>query len=74
MELTITYILSQLFTIIMYTLLGITYYTKDRTKILFLSILSNTSCGIAYLLLGAWGGLSMCLIAVSRYYISHSYF
>lgn len=35
MELTITYILSQLFTIIMYTLLGITYYTKDRTKILF---------------------------------------
>lgn len=66
MELTITYILSQLFTIIMYTLLGITYYTKDRTKILFLSILSNTSCGIAYLLLGAWSGLSMCLIAVSR--------
>ncbi len=33
MELTVTYILSQVFTIIMYALLGVTYYTKERKKI-----------------------------------------
>ncbi len=66
MELTGTYIISQFFTIIMYTLLGTTYFTRNRSKILFLSILSNSSCGIAYLLLGAWSGLAMCLIAIFR--------
>jgi len=30
MELTTTYILSQVFTILMYILLAITYYAKDR--------------------------------------------
>jgi hypothetical protein len=66
MELTVTYILSQVFTIIMYALLGVTYYTKERKKILIISILSNASCGIAYVLLQAWSGFAMCLLAIFR--------
>lgn len=66
MNWSITYILSQVFTIIMYSVLGVTYYVKDRTKILILSIISNTSCGIAYLLLHGWSGVAMCILAVFR--------
>ena len=35
MELTINYILSQIFTIIMYGLLALTYYAKDRKKVFY---------------------------------------
>ena len=66
MNWSLNYILSQIFTIIMYSLLGVTYYVKDRKKILIISIISNTSCGIAYLLLGAWSGVAMCILAVFR--------
>ena len=34
MNLNFTYILSQIFTIIMYVLLAMTYYAKDRKKVL----------------------------------------
>ena len=40
MELTINYILSQIFTIIMYGLLALTYYAKDRKKVLIINFLS----------------------------------
>ena len=66
MEWTMTYILSQVFTIIMYALLGVTYYTKNRTKILIISFLSNLSQGIAYILLNAWSGALMCGLAMFR--------
>lgn len=66
MELTVTYILSQIFTILMYIFLGVTYQVKDRYKILFFCILANTSQGIAYLLLNAYSGLIMCILAVIR--------
>lgn len=61
-----TYILSQVFTIIMYALLGLTYYAKDRKKVLILSFLSLISNGIAYIFLGAWTGLAMCAVALIR--------
>ena len=66
MELTITYFISQVCTIIMYVLLGVTYQVKSRRKILILSILSNTFQGIAYVLLNAKSGFVMCILAILR--------
>lgn len=66
MELTVTYILSQVFVIIMYILLALTYYLKDRKKILIISFLSGISSAIAYILLGAWTGFAMCIFAMIR--------
>ncbi len=61
-----TYILSQVFTIIMYVLLALTYYAKDRKKVLILSFLSLIANGIAYIFLSAWTGLAMCIVALIR--------
>ena len=66
MELTVRYIVSQIFTIIMYALMSLTYYLKDRKTILIVSFLSVIANGIAYLLLHAWSGMVMCIIAVIR--------
>lgn len=66
MELTINYILSQVFTIIMYGLLAITYYAKDRRKVLIINFLSLIANGIAYIFLNAWTGLAMCIVALIR--------
>ena len=66
MEWTTTYILSQVFTIIMYILLALTYYAKDRKKVLYLSFLSIIANGIAYIFLSAWTGVAMCVVALIR--------
>ena len=66
MEWTTTYILSQVFTIIMYTLLGTTYFVKSRKTILFLSFASLFSEMIAFAFLQAWTGLAMCIVAIIR--------
>lgn len=66
MELNQTYIISQICTIIMYVLLGVTYQVKSRRKLLILSIFSNAFQGIAYLLLNAKSGFVMCLLAILR--------
>lgn len=66
MELTTTYILSQVFTILMYILLAMTYYVKDRKKILILNFLGQIAIMIAYILLGAKTGLAMTVVALMR--------
>ena len=66
MELTLTYIMSQVFTIIMYLLLAVSYYAKDRKKILILSFLSLVANALAYVLLEAYTGLAMCVVAFIR--------
>lgn len=66
MEITTAYIISQVFTIIMYILLAITYYAKDRKMVLILSFLSIIANGIAYVLLNAYTGLAMCIVALLR--------
>lgn len=66
MELTVTYILSQIFTIITYVLLAITYYAKDRKTVLTISFLSLIANGLAYAFLNAYSGLAMCVIALIR--------
>ncbi len=66
MDLNVAYILSQVFTIITYALLALTYYAKDRKKVLILSFLSLTANGIAYIFLSAWTGFAMCIVALIR--------
>lgn len=66
MELTTTYIISQVFTIVMYGLLAITYYVKNRKTVLVISFLSLIANAIAYILLKAYSGLAMCVIALIR--------
>lgn len=62
----ITYILSQVFTIINYALVGLTYYAKDRKKILIISFLAVITNAIAYILLHAWTGVAMCIVVQIR--------
>ena len=66
MEWTTTYILSQVFTIIMYMFLGTTYFVKSRKTILFLSFTSLFSEMVAFIFLQAWTGLAMCIVAIIR--------
>lgn len=66
MSLEATYILSQIFTIINYMLLASTYYVKNRKKILIISFMSLLANAIAYILLNAWTGVAMCLVALIR--------
>lgn len=66
MELTVTYIVSQIFTILTYVLLGLTYHAKNRKTVLIISFLSLIANGIAYILLEAYTGLAMCIVALVR--------
>lgn len=66
MDWSITYILSQIFTIIMYALLALTYYAKDRRRVLVINFLSIIANCIAYIFLNAWSGLAMCIVALIR--------
>jgi len=66
MDWSITYILSQVFTITMYILLATTYYLKDRKKILVLNFLGLVANMVVYILLNAWTGLAMTVVALIR--------
>lgn len=58
----VTYILSQVFTVIEYGLLGVSYFAKKRRVVVILDIISM-ACGIvAFLLLGADLGMLMSII------------
>ncbi len=66
MELTVEYIISQIFTIVMYALLAATYYAKSRKSVLILNFLALIANGIAYVFLNAYTGLAMCIVALLR--------
>lgn len=66
MEWTTTYILSQIFVIINYGIIGSTYYVNSRKKILILNICNTFAEATADLLLGAYTGIAMCVVAVIR--------
>ena len=66
MELTITYVLSQIFVIINATLLMATYQLKTRKSILIVSFMALIANGAAYVLLSAWSGLAMVFVAMMR--------
>lgn len=58
MEWTITYIVSQILTIIKYSLLGATYYSKNRKKVLIFNFTSVIVTMVIFILLKAWSGLA----------------
>lgn len=66
MEATIQYIISQIFTIISYIFLGATYYAKNRKNVLILNCIEHCSYMMAYILLDAWSGLAMSMVALIR--------
>ena len=66
MELSLTYIISQLFIIINYVFLIITYQLKDRNKIIVYNMMSLICTGISFILLSAYSGFYMNFVAMLR--------
>ena len=66
MELTLPYILSQVFIIINYLFLAISYYSKNRKTVLCLGFISLVSNALSYVFLNAYSGLAMCILALVR--------
>ena len=60
------YILSQIFTVILYALLAMTYFCKKKRTIVIVSGIAIAVNALVYLLLNAWTGLAMCGIAALR--------
>ena len=63
---TTTYIISQVFTLITYILLALTYYCKSRKNILIIGFLSVLANMVAYIFLDAYTGVAMCVLAIIR--------
>ena len=66
MELTATYIVSQIFAILMYVLLASTYYLKNRKTVLTINILAMVAQAISFICLKAYTGLAMDIVAIIR--------
>lgn len=62
MEITFTYILSQIFTAAEYGLLGASYFVKRRLAVILLDLFSMAAGIVAYILLGADIGLAMSVV------------
>ena len=60
------YILSQIFVILSYAMLGTTYLLSNRKQILIFSLLSLVFNGVQYIFLSAWSGLAMVGVAIIR--------
>ena len=66
MELTVTYVISQIFVIINRLFLVASYQLENRRNILIVSFLALLANGVVYLLLSAWSGLAMVFVAMAR--------
>lgn len=66
MEITTTYIFSQIIIIFVYIFLSLTYCVKSRRLILAFSFTSNFLNAIAFILLGAYTSSAMCTISIFR--------
>lgn len=66
MELSSSYILSQILVIIYYLLLMSTYQLHNRNKILFINFLALVVIGFSYFLLDAYTGLAMVGVGIIR--------
>lgn len=63
---TIPYILSQIFILISYIFLIMTYQSKNRTHILKFNFCALVATAISYVFLSAYSGLAMTIIAIIR--------
>ena len=66
LEASVIYISSQIFTVVNYGLLILSYQLKNHTKILLINLLSLFCIGVAYFLLDGKSGLAMTIIAILR--------
>lgn len=63
---TVNYILSQVFIIISYALVAMTYVSKSRKAILAYNLIGLIASGLSYTFLSAWTGLAMAGVAMLR--------
>ena len=66
MELTFTYIASQVLIVIYYLVYSFTFGMKSKRKILYTSIIATFICAISYFLFNAYTGIAMCFVAIIR--------
>lgn len=64
MEITATYILSQIFSMIAYTLLGISFYAKNRKTVIILGTIQSICLIIGYFLLNQYQGMIMISVGL----------
>lgn len=66
MDLTFTYAIAQIFVVINYTLLIITYQLKNRKTIVILSFITVLATLLSYIFLSAKSGVAMTIVAIIR--------
>lgn len=66
MELSLAYIASQILVVIYYLIYSWTFHLKASNKILIFGIIATIISSISYVLLNAYTGMAMCLIAIIR--------
>lgn len=66
MDLTLSYILSQIFVIGYYVIYSYTFHMKDSNKILIFGSIAISMMCISYIFLGAYTGVVTCIIAIFR--------
>ena len=68
------YIISQIFTIIMFVFLGISYYCEDRKKVIILNILAQTFQLMVTILLNGYTGALMSIVMIINCIISYIFY
>ena len=66
MDVSITYIISQVLVVIYYSIYSFTFSMESKSKILYIGIVATIISAISYLLLGAYTGVAMCFVAIIR--------
>ena len=66
MDWTLTYMISQILIIVVYIFLCLTYFFKDRKKILFFNIIAHFIQIISFLLLNGLTGAAMNVVYIAR--------
>ena len=66
MDLSTTYVFSQILVVIYYLIYSGTFQLKEKNKILFFGIFATLLSGLSYFLLQAYTGIAMCFVAIIR--------
>lgn len=66
MELSITYVFSQILVVLYYLIYSGTFHLKEKNKILLLGSFATSLSAVSYFLLQAYTGIAMCIVAIVR--------
>ena len=66
MDLSFSYIISQVLVVVYYIIYISTYHLKDNNKILKFGIIATIISAISYIFLNAYTGIAMCIVAIIR--------